>query len=141
MKIPLFLLQLQNIVTYDKKSFCKGHVIRRDKCLELNFTTSQFLNKLFEYLFEYKNMKTPIQNKCLSFKTRLFNLTFQVSGANSKTICMATDLSFRFTCKLLHILDSFILSKSILIICSQVIHTYFETLNFPTLTATRIFIL
>ena len=47
-----FLLQLQNIVTYDKKSFCKGHVlIHRDKCLELNFTASQFPNKLFEQLF------------------------------------------------------------------------------------------
>ena len=33
---------------------------------------------------------------------------------------MATDLSFHFIRKLLHILESFILLKSILIICSQV---------------------
>ena len=37
-----------------------------------------------------------------------------------QTIAMATDLSFHFICKLLHILESFILSKSILIICFQV---------------------
>ena len=37
MKIPIFLLQLQNIVTYDKKSFCKGHVIRRDKWCTFQF--------------------------------------------------------------------------------------------------------
>ena len=42
----------------------------------------------------------------------------------SQSVAMATDLSFHFTCKLLHIqVQSFILSKSILIICSQVIHT------------------
>ena len=41
----------------------------------------------------------------------------------SQSVSMAMDLSFHFTCKLLHILKSFILSRSILIICSQVIHT------------------
>ena len=41
----------------------------------------------------------------------------------SQSVAMATDLSFHFTCKLLHFLESFISSKSILIICSQVIHT------------------
>ena len=48
-----FLLQLQNIVTYDKKSFCKEHVIHRDTCLEswilqlLNFQTN-FLSTYLE---------------------------------------------------------------------------------------------
>ena len=41
----------------------------------------------------------------------------------SQSVVMATDLSFHFMCKLLYILESFISSKSILIICSQVIHT------------------
>ena len=41
----------------------------------------------------------------------------------SQSVAMAMDLSFHFTCKLLHILESIILSSSILIICSQVIHT------------------
>ena len=40
-----------------------------------------------------------------------------------QSVAMATDLSFHFICKLLHILERFILSKSILISCSQVIHT------------------
>ena len=33
----------------------------------------------------------------------------------SRSVAMAMDLSFRFTCKLLHILESFILSRSVLI--------------------------
>ena len=41
----------------------------------------------------------------------------------SQSVAMAMDLSFHFTCKLLHILESCILSRSILIICSQVIYT------------------
>ena len=40
-----------------------------------------------------------------------------------QSVAMATDLSFHIICKLLHILESFVLSKSILIIGSQVIHT------------------
>ena len=40
-----------------------------------------------------------------------------------QSVAMATDFSFYFICKLLHILESFILSKSILIICSQVNNT------------------
>ena len=40
-----------------------------------------------------------------------------------QSVAMATDLSFHFICKLLHIPESFILSKSILIISSQVNHT------------------
>ena len=51
-KDSFFLLQLQNILTYDKRSFCKGHAIHRDKCLELNFTTSQFPNKFFSTYLE-----------------------------------------------------------------------------------------
>ena len=39
-----------------------------------------------------------------------------------QSVVMATDLSFHFICKLLHILEKFILSKSILIICSQVFY-------------------
>ena len=40
-----------------------------------------------------------------------------------QSVAMTTNLSFHFICKLLCILDSFILSKSISIICSQVNHT------------------
>ena len=46
-----------------------------------------------------------------------------------QSVAMATDLSFHFICKLLHILESFILSKSIIcffnyfFICSQVNYT------------------
>ena len=36
-----------------------------------------------------------------------------------QSVATATDLSFHFICKLLHILEKFILSKSILIICSH----------------------
>ena len=35
-----------------------------------------------------------------------------------QSVAMATNLSFHFKCKLLHTLESFILLKSILIICS-----------------------
>ena len=38
-----------------------------------------------------------------------------------QSVATATDLSFHFICKLLHILEKFILSKSFLIICSQVL--------------------
>ena len=38
-------------------------------------------------------------------------------------VAMAKDLSFHFIFKLLHILESSILSKSILVICSQVNRT------------------
>ena len=41
----------------------------------------------------------------------------------SQSVSMATDLSFDFTCKLLHLIESFISSKSILFTSSQVIHT------------------
>ena len=51
-KDSFFLLQPQNILTYDKKSFCKGHVIHRVKCLKLNFTTSQFANNFLSSYLE-----------------------------------------------------------------------------------------
>ena len=60
------------------------------------------------------------------FQNEAFQFDFvkTLVGANSKPACChGTDLSFHFMCKLLHILGSFISSKSILIICSQVIHT------------------
>ena len=60
----------------------------------------QFQNKAFQFHFV----------KCLVQIRRQY-------------VAMATDLSFHFICKLLHILESFILSKSILITCSQVNHT------------------
>ena len=72
---------------------------------------SQFQNEPFQFDFVKRLMQTLRQS-----------------------VAMTTDLSFHFICKLLHILESFILSKSILIICSQVIHTKtraFDTLNFP----------
>ena len=45
-----------------------------------------------------------------------------------QSVAMAIDLPFHFICKLLHILESFILSKSILIIFSQVNHILNESL-------------
>ena len=60
---------------------------------------SQFQNKAFQFDFV----------KCLLRILR-------------QSVAMATDLSFHFICRLLRILESFILSKSILIICSQVNH-------------------
>ena len=38
-----------------------------------------------------------------------------------QSVATVTDLSFHFICKLLHILEKFILSKSVLIICSLVL--------------------
>ena len=61
---------------------------------------SQFQNEVFQFDF----VKTLVQTL-------------------SQSVAMATDLSFHFMCKLFHILGRFISSKSILIICSQVIHT------------------
>ena len=55
------------------------------------------------------------------------NLAFQFDFVKTllqtltQSVAMSTDLSFHFMCKLLHILGSFISSKSILLICSQVI--------------------
>ena len=59
------------------------------------------------------------------FQNEAFQFDFVKSLVQtlSQSVAMAMDLSFHFTCKLLHILESFILSRSILIICSQVIHT------------------
>ena len=82
---------------------------------------SQFQNEAFQFDF----VKCLVQTRNLSVAT-------------------ATDLSFHFTYKLLHILENSTLSKSILIICSQVIHDKtraFDTLNFHSLTANRILIL
>ena len=59
-------------------------------------------------------MKISIQNKCISFKTRLqFDFVKCLVQTLRQSVAMATDLSFHFICKLLHILESFILSKSI----------------------------
>ena len=70
-------------------------------------------------------MKIPIQKKCLSFKKETFQFDFVkcLLQILRKSVAMATDLSFHFICKLLNILERFILSKSILIICSQVNYT------------------
>ena len=92
-------------------------MISRGKCLELNFTTSQFLNKLSEHLFGIVIIWKSQFKTNVSVSKRGFSLSglCQVPGANSETItAMATDLSVHFVCKLLHYLESFILSKSIL---------------------------
>ena len=57
------------------------------------------------------------------------NQAFQFDFVNCRvqilrqSVAIATDLSFHFICKLLLILESFIMSNSILVICSQVNHT------------------
>ena len=61
---------------------------------------SQFQNETFQFDFVKFLVQTPRQS-----------------------VAMATDLSLNFICKLLHILESFILTKSIVIICSQEVHT------------------
>ena len=58
------------------------------------------------------------------FQSEAFQFDFVKSLLQplSQSVAMATDLSFHFMCKLLHTPERFT-SKSILIICSQVIHT------------------
>ena len=87
-----------------------------------NFSISK---KLSEHLFgTIRISKSQFKTNVSVSKQGFSIILCQVSGANSKKpVAMATDLSFHFICKLLHILESFILSKSILIICSQVNHT------------------
>ena len=57
------------------------------------------------------------------FQNEAFHFHFVKSLVQtlSQSVFMATDLPFHFTCKLLHIIESFISSKSILITSSQVI--------------------
>ena len=66
-------------------------------------------------------MKIPIQKKMFQFQNETFPFDFVKCQLQilKQSVTTATDLSF--ICKLLHILEKFILSKSILIICSQVL--------------------
>ena len=59
------------------------------------------------------------------FQNNAFQFDFVKSLVQTlgQSVAMATDLSFHFMRKLLHIPESFISSNSVLIICSQVIHT------------------
>ena len=67
-------------------------------------------------------MKIPIQKQMCQFQNEAFQFDCLVQ-TQRPSVATATDLSFHFVCKLLHILENFILSKPISIICSQVVHT------------------
>ena len=116
-------IKRRSVVMATVSQFCT--TIRREECLELNFTTPQSLNKLSEHIFgiwNYKYMKNSNSKQMSQFQNEAFQVDFVKCLVQTRRLSVAMANYYHFISmlsyfldKLLHILDveNFVLSKSI----------------------------